>query len=47
VIYAGQTAPREQVLRVTMIFRQEKGRWKIVHRQADTMVDLELPTPDQ
>jgi hypothetical protein len=28
-----------------MIFRLEKGAWKIVHRHADTMVDLQLPTP--
>ena len=47
VVYTGQSAPTQQVLRVTMIFRQEKGRWRIVHRQADTMVELELPTPDQ
>jgi ketosteroid isomerase-like protein len=46
VIYTGQTEPREQVLRSTMIFRFEKGSWKIVHRHADTMVDLELPGAD-
>jgi hypothetical protein len=45
VIYTGQTQLHHQVLRSTMIFRFEKGAWKIVHRQADTMVDLELPTP--
>jgi hypothetical protein len=43
VLYAGQAAPRRQTLRVTMIFRLESGAWKIVHRHADTMVDLELP----
>jgi hypothetical protein len=26
-----------------MIFRFEKGSWKIVPRHADTMVDLERP----
>ena len=26
-----------------MIFRFERGSWKIVHRHADTMVDLQLP----
>ena len=45
VLYAGHDAPQPQVLRVTMIFRLEKGAWKIVHRHADTMVDLQLPTP--
>ena len=45
VLYAGQTERQQQVLRATMIFRFEKGAWKIVHRHADTMVDLQLPTP--
>jgi len=44
VLYAGQTERHHQVLRSTMIFRYEKGAWKIVHRHADTMVDLQLPT---
>jgi ketosteroid isomerase-like protein len=45
VLYTGHTDTSEQVLRSTMIFRLERGAWKIVHRHADTMVDLELPTP--
>jgi ketosteroid isomerase-like protein len=45
VLYTGHTETSEQVLRATMIFRLERGDWKIVHRHADTMVDLELPTP--
>lgn len=45
VLYPGHTEVRPQVLRVTMIFRFEKGGWTIVHRHADTMVDLQLPTP--
>jgi ketosteroid isomerase-like protein len=45
VLYAGQNARRQQVLRATMIFRLQKGAWKIVHRHADTMVNLQLPTP--
>jgi hypothetical protein len=44
VLYAGQTERRPQILRVTMIFRREHGDWKIVHRHADTMIDLQLPS---
>ncbi len=47
VLYAGRTQPQDQFLRATMIFRLEKGDWKIVHRHADTMVELQLPRPDQ
>ena len=45
VLYAGQTERQQQVLRVTMIFRFDHGAWKIIHRHADTMIDLQLPTP--
>ena len=45
VLYAGQTERKPQVLRSTMIFRFERGAWKIVHRHADMMVDLQLPRP--
>lgn len=45
VLYPGYTERQEHFLRVTMIFRFERGAWKIVHRQADRMVELELPTP--
>ena len=44
VLYAGQTAVQPQVLRVTMMFRYETDGWKIIHRHADMMVDLQLPT---
>jgi hypothetical protein len=44
VLYAGHTELYHQALRVTMLFRFERGSWRIVHRHADTMVDLELPT---
>jgi hypothetical protein len=45
VLYAGHTELQPQVLRVTMLFRFERGDWRIIHRHADTMVDLQLPTP--
>ncbi|MFN0092446.1 MAG: nuclear transport factor 2 family protein [Acidimicrobiales bacterium] len=44
VLFTGRTELHHQVLRVTMIFRHERGEWKIVHRHADTMIDLQLPT---
>jgi hypothetical protein len=43
VLYAGQTEVQPQILRSTMIFRFDKGAWKIVHRHADTMIELQLP----
>jgi hypothetical protein len=46
VLYAGHTERQPQILRVTMIFRFDRGAWKIIHRHADTMIDLQLPTPD-
>ena len=45
VLYAGHTEPQQQILRATMLVRFEQGAWKIIHRHADTMVDLQLPTP--
>jgi ketosteroid isomerase-like protein len=45
VLYTGLSERRPQVLRVTMLFRRDRGEWKIIHRHADTMVDLQLPTP--
>lgn len=45
VLYTGHTELQHQVLRVTMLFRFEKGDWRIIHRHADDMVDLQLPTP--
>ena len=45
VLFTGHTAVRPQVLRVTMMFRFERGGWKIVHRHADDMVELQLPMP--
>ena len=43
VLYPGRTELSEHFLRATMIFRYENGAWKIVHRHADNMVDLQLP----
>ena len=43
VLYANQTELQPHLLRVTMIFCFEKGEWRIVHRHADTMTELELP----
>jgi hypothetical protein len=45
VLYAGHTEPQQQILRVTMLFRFDKGAWRIVHRHADDMIALDLPTP--
>lgn len=44
VMYTGLEGSRPHFLRVTMIFRFDKGAWRIVHRHADDMVALQLPT---
>jgi ketosteroid isomerase-like protein len=44
VLYAGRTERHRQILRATMVFRFDRGDWKIIHRHADTMIDLQLPT---
>jgi SnoaL-like domain len=44
VLYAGHTERQQQILRSTMLFRFDRGGWKIIHRHADTMIDLQLPT---
>jgi hypothetical protein len=45
----GATNPRtgrdaSMDLRVTMVYRREAGAWRIVHRQADPMVNIEPPS---
>jgi hypothetical protein len=44
VLYAGHTERQQQILRSTMLFRFDRGGWKIIHRHADTMINLQLPT---
>jgi hypothetical protein len=46
VLYTGQAERRPQILRVTMMFRFDRGAWKIIHRHADTMIELQLPKAD-
>ena len=39
----GQTTESTKDYRVTMIFRREKGSWRIVHRQADSNMTKQAP----
>jgi ketosteroid isomerase-like protein len=43
----GQDAPAQTALRVTHIFRKEDGAWKLVHRQADPLMEMVTPTARQ
>jgi hypothetical protein len=45
VLHTGNNEPADHFLRVTTMFRYEHGDWKIVHRHADTMIELQLPMP--
>ena len=45
----GHTAPQPQVEHdcgpTMLLALRDRGGWKIVHRHADTMIDLQLPRP--
>ncbi|MBL8270034.1 YybH family protein [Steroidobacter sp.] len=36
----GHVAPTPMKLRVTEVFRREKGQWKLMHRHADPLADV-------
>ena len=38
-----QDAPARMSLRVTHLFRREEGEWKLIHRQADPLVEETSP----
>src|SRR5829696_6305623 len=40
---AGHAAPVSYAYRVTHVFRREGGAWRIVHRHADPLVQLQPP----
>lgn len=40
----GQAAPTSRALRVTQIFRKEGGKWKLLHRHADPLVERLPPS---
>jgi ketosteroid isomerase-like protein len=39
----GQSEPVDNVLRATDVFRKDKGKWTLVHRHADPLVDVTIP----
>jgi len=43
----GQDVPVQTALRVTHIFRKEEGAWKLVHRQADPLMEMVTPASVQ
>jgi ketosteroid isomerase-like protein len=40
---AGQDAPVAYAYRVTHVFRREAGSWRVLHRHADPLVDVQEP----
>ena len=40
---AGQAAPVSYAYRVTHVLRREAGRWRVAHRHADPLVELQEP----
>lgn len=40
----GQQNPTQRALRVTQIFRKEGGAWKLMHRQADPLMEKKAPS---
>jgi ketosteroid isomerase-like protein len=41
--YGAQTEPQDTMIRVTLIFRQEDGVWKAVHRHGDGLLTKSPP----
>ena len=39
----GQTADSKRDYRISMVFRYEKDGWKLLHRQADTQMQMQTP----
>jgi ketosteroid isomerase-like protein len=42
-LVAGQSAPMPMALRVSHVFRKEDGRWRLLHRHADHLVEKTMP----
>jgi ketosteroid isomerase-like protein len=40
---AGSNEIQDQKLRVTTVFRREEGQWKLTHRHADALIEVQEP----